>query len=553
MRAVIADAAATFTAPLAEAFAELGHEVVRVSSASAALDHANDHGAAFVLVGQEAALDVCRALRETAGDAARVIVVAAEEQVDAGAALAAGATDVWSPPPLDASALATRLAAAFHHARRDAGRITDAASARERRDGRTRSGAANRRSAFLAAASPLLDASLDLRATLESLARLTVPELADLCLVDVLEAGEVRRVACAAADAEVEELIRALPRSYVVEGPGDPVARVMRSAEAEILDGESAGVFGGWRGALADRLPRRAMVVPLTARGRTIGVLALATLQDDRRFGEEELALATDLARRAALAVDNARLFEQQSAVARVLQESLLPDRLPRLDGIDLAAAYRPAGDGTEIGGDFYDAFPSTGGGVSLAIGDVTGKGARAASLTGLTRHTLRTAAMYERDPSQILETLNRALLGQRNRRGKYCTVALARLERVNGSVAVEVACAGHPLPLVLRASGDVEAVGQPGTVLGFVPDPRLHDTPLRLGPGDALVLYTDGITEARTPTGLLGDERLAGLVREYAGLGAGAIAARLEHAAIASQQGTPRDDIAIAVARVRD
>lgn len=105
----------------------------------------------------------------------------------------------------------------------------------------------------------------------------------------------------------------------------------------------------------------------------------------------------------------------------------------------------------------------------------------------------------------------------------------------------------------MLRASGQVEAVGKPGTVLGFVPDPRLHDTPLRLGPGDALVLYTDGITEARTPTGLLGDERLAGLVRECAGLGAGAIAARLEHAAVASQQGTPRDDIAIAVARVRD
>jgi PAS domain S-box-containing protein len=414
--------------------------------------------------------------------------------------------------------------------------------------------AAERRSAFLAAASPLLDATLDLRATLESLARLTVPHLADLCLVDVLEADEVQRVAFAAAQPGLERLLRALPRAYPVGGDErDPVARIARTGRTEILRGEQAGaVFGGRPGALSGCLPHRAMLVPLKTRGRTMGVLALAMLDGGREFGDEEVTLAEDLARRAALAIDNARLFEQQSSVARILQESLLPDRLPQIDGIELAGAYRPAGDGTEVGGDFYDAFPAFGGGIALAIGDVTGKGAKAAALTGLTRHTLRTAAMYERHPSEILGTLNAALLSQRARRGKYCTVALARLQAENGHVAADVACAGHPLPLVLRASGEVETVGRPGTVLGFVADPRLHDAPAELHPGDALVLYTDGITEARTRTGLLGDERFAGLVRACAGLDAGAIAARLERAAIESQQGRPRDDVAIAVARVR-
>lgn len=424
----------------------------------------------------------------------------------------------------------------------------------DERAARRQAEAAERRSSFLAAASPQLDASLDLRATLQSIARVPVPHLADLCLVDVLDAGEVQRVAAAAASPGIEKLLRSLPRSYVVTGDEhDPIDRIVRTGRTEILRGQSAGaVFGGWSGAMSSRLPHAAMLVPLKTRGQTMGVLALAVLDDGRDFDDDDVVLAEDVARRAALAVDNARLFEQQSMVARVLQESLLPDRLPHLEEIELAGAYRPAGDGTEVGGDFYDAFPAFGGGIALAIGDVTGKGAKAAALTGLTRHTLRTAAMYEREPSEILGTLNRALLAQRTARGKYCTVALARLFAEDGHIAARVACAGHPLPLVLRADGEVDVVGQPGTVLGFVPDPRLHDAPAQLHPGDALVLYTDGITEARTRTGLLGDERFAGLVRACAGLDASAIAARLERAAIESQQGRPRDDIAIAVARVR-
>ncbi len=418
---------------------------------------------------------------------------------------------------------------------------------------------AERRSSFLAEASPLLDASLDLRSTLEALARISVPHLADLCLVDVLDAGEVTRMAAAAADPDVERGLRALPDRYDVDPHGeDPIATAVRTGRSAILDGTASLVFGPGELGLRGRV-RAAMLVPMLARGRTLGVLALAALGDERRFGPDELRLAEDLARRAALALDNARLYEQQRAVAAVLQQSLLPERLPEFAGIELAARYRPAGDGTELGGDFYDAFPVDGDRLVVTIGDVTGKGAGAAALTGLTRHTLRTAAAFASRPVAVLGALNDQLLAQRTARGKYCTVVACRLGRAGTGVTAEVACAGHPLPLVLRADGTVEPAGRPGTLLGWVSAPRLHEEHVRLEPGDALVLYTDGLTEARLPAEagargeLLGEERLAGLLRRCAGFGAGAIAARLEHAALDPQGHRPRDDIAIAVVRVTE
>jgi serine phosphatase RsbU (regulator of sigma subunit) len=239
--------------------------------------------------------------------------------------------------------------------------------------------------------------------------------------------------------------------------------------------------------------------------------------------------------------------------VARLLQESLLPERLPEHEGLDLGGAYRPAGDGTEVGGDFYDAFEVADGSLALVIGDVTGKGAAAAALTAMTRYTLRAAAQYVREPSEMLAALNRELVAQRTKRGKYCTVVVCRFDqaRVDGSVRVVVSSAGHPLPLVLRSDRTVEPVGRPGMLLGYVADPTLTDDEAVLEPGDALVLYTDGITEARTRTGLLGDERLAALLRACAGLDAQAIASRLARATLQVQDASPRDDVAIAVARI--
>ncbi len=423
--------------------------------------------------------------------------------------------------------------------------------ARER-SARALAEASQRRSAFLAQASPLLDASLDLRSTLDSLARLSVPFFGDVCIVDEVGGGEVTRIAAAAADPAIERLVRDLPaRHEIPEGARDPLARVVMSGRSEIVSGHGPSVLGpsaARTGVLRQDFARAAMIVPLRARGRIIGALAFLSLSEDRAYTAEDLALAEELGRRAALALDNARLYERQSEVAAALQASLLPGHLPEVPGAELAARFRPAGDGSVVGGDFYDVIAREDG-FDLVVGDVTGKGAPAAALTGLARHTLRTAARYEARPSGVLAVLNDALAGERGASGRYCTVAFARVRVLpEGGLHATVAVGGHPLPIVLRGGGRAEPVGRPGSILGWVADPTVHDVEVALAPGEALVLYTDGVSEARTPDGLLGDERLAAVLESTAGMPAGAIASRLERAAL--QYGNPRDDVALVVVR---
>jgi serine phosphatase RsbU (regulator of sigma subunit) len=296
---------------------------------------------------------------------------------------------------------------------------------------------------------------------------------------------------------------------------------------------------------------RSALVVPMTARGRTLGTLTLATDQSGRRFDEQDLGLAEELARRCATAVDNARLFSERAYIARTLQQSLLPAELPDIPGIEAAARFRPIGEGNEVGGDFYDLFESGGRGWTIVMGDVCGKGPDAAAVTALARYTLRAAAMRERLPSRSLGLLNEALLRQRTDR-RFCTVAYAYLEPLAEGVRIGFASGGHPLPLLLRADGTVEPVGAPGTLLGVVPDPNFEDRSLALAPGDAIVFYTDGVIESRASNGSsLNEERLAEVVGTCVGADADAIAACVEDAALAAQDGSPRDDIAVLVLRV--
>ncbi len=396
---------------------------------------------------------------------------------------------------------------------------------------------AERRSTFLAEASPLLDAALDLRSTLDSLTHLSVPYLGDASLVYEVRHNEVHRLAAAASDPAIESLVRELPSAYAVRA-ADPLVRVVQSGRAEIVTGAGAAGIGP---------AKAAMLVPLKARGTIIGVVVFASLGSNRRYGPNELAVAEDLAHRAALALDNARLYENLGAVARTLQVGLLPQQLPMLAGIDLAARYRPAGDGSLIGGDFYDVLPRADGVVDLVIGDVTGKGARAAGLTAQVRHTLRTAARYEDSPSRVLDVVNRTLLAERTDTGRYCTVAMCRLE-LNGSRRGTICCAGHPLPMVVRGQGTIEHVGQPGSVLGWVSDPKLLDIDFELDTGQALVLFTDGVTEARTTGDAYGLGGLEELLRAAGGEDAAAIAARVDRAA--AHAGERRDDVAVLVAR---
>jgi PAS domain S-box-containing protein len=387
------------------------------------------------------------------------------------------------------------------------------------------------RAALLAEASELFDRSLDEELTLRRVARLCVRDIADTCVVLL---GDRRVVAVARDEAREQRLAATLA------GKGG------ESALTELVDGAGRQVIATPAGLGT----ARSVVVRLRARGRTHGILAAGFDDLPARSDEDALALFEDLARRAALALDNARLYEERDQVARTLQRSLLPGALPDLPGVELAARYLAAGEGNEVGGDFYDCFATGGGDWALVIGDVCGKGAEAATVTALARYTLRAAAQHTRRPQAVLLELNEALLRQQLGY-RFCTVLYASLTPRDDRVTVCVATGGHPLPLVLRAGGEVETTGSPGSLLGILGDPDITEHAIELWPGDALVLVTDGVTEATAADRVAGPGRLTALLERHAGAQAAAIAEAVERDALESQGGTARDDVAVLVARV--
>jgi PAS domain S-box-containing protein len=415
---------------------------------------------------------------------------------------------------------------------------------------------AERAQRFLADSSALLGASLEPTDVLGQVATLAVPEIADWVAVHMPGESGIELVALAHRDPELVKQAELLDRQMPTRADAPRgVANVLRTGKSELYpdipqlvpetEDERARVqhvraFG----------MRSALVVPMVARGRTLGAMTLATDKSGRRFDESDLDLAEELARRCGMAVDNARLFAERAYIARTLQQSLLPAELPDIPGIEAAARFRPTGQGNEVGGDFYDLFESGGRGWTVVMGDVCGKGPDAAAVTALARYTLRAAAMRERLPSRSLALLNEAMLRQRDDR-RFCTVAYAYLEPMSEGARIGFASGGHPLPLLLRADGSVQAVGEPGSLLGVLPDPTFEDRSLSLAPGDALVFYTDGVIESRSDATVLDERRLAELVATCAGTGADAIAAKVEEAAVLSQGGRPRDDIAVLVLRV--
>src|SRR3954465_6393529 len=222
---------------------------------------------------------------------------------------------------------------------------------------------------------------------------------------------------------------------------------------------------------------RGAIIAPLRARGRILGAITFVAAESDRRFTRDDVDLVEELARRAGLSVDNARLYTERSAIAHTLQAELLPARLPIIPGVRVAVRYRAAGELNEVGGDFYDVFQRGDESWAFVIGDVSGKGAEAAAVTALARHTVRTASLQPASPSELLETLNEALLLQRAG-SEFCTVCLASLsvadDRAEGRLPR--ARGGPPPAIVLRGSGEVELLGEPGTLLGVFADPRVRE-----------------------------------------------------------------------------
>jgi PAS domain S-box-containing protein len=406
--------------------------------------------------------------------------------------------------------------------------------------------------AFMARASRVLASSLDYGETLRRIARLAASELADWCAVDVLgERGQLERVAAHHNDPEKLALAEQLDRAYrpTLDEPAG-VPEVIRTGEAQIFNDITADALTRHaRDAEHLRLLRQmgardVIIVPLAAPARTLGAITLVSSRNGRRLIDADLGVAVRLGRRAGTAVESARLYTERSRIARVLQRALLPDSLPEMPGFEVAARYRPAGELNEVGGDFYDVLPYRDGWI-LVIGDVCGKGAEAASVTALARHTLRAAARLDADPTGMLELLHRTLRAQEPE-DQMCTVCLVTVGPPDLRANLTIALAGHPRPLIVGPGGKVSASGEPGTVLGLVDPIAISEVPIELSQGETLLLYTDGVPEAARSRRKADAPLPESLGAQIRGLALQDMLEAIEAAAVESAKGQPQDDIAL-------
>ncbi|MFB7091289.1 SpoIIE family protein phosphatase [Streptomyces sp. NPDC056296] len=422
---------------------------------------------------------------------------------------------------------------------------------------------------FLVEASDLLAGTLDRDQTLALMAQMTVPTLATWCAVYTI-ADQASDPYLSYVLHEDEELIDGIKSLLSKIAPPDPVpspgARVwtapgelahqaaLRTSMRDLgLSGGPTPKLSSGIGptlATASAVGGETVVLPLVARNRVIGMLTLGKPTDEH-FRQEILELAEDLSRRAALALDNARLYSERTAISQSLQRSLLPPELPLIDGVEVEVIYRAAGEGNEVGGDFYDLFPISDGAYGFAIGDVCGTGPNAAAVTGLARHALRLLAREGLSGPAVLERLNSAILDE-GARSRFLTLLYGEMRpQEDGSAELKVVCAGHPLPLRLRQDGTVEPAAEPQPLLGVIEDLELYEETVTLDPGDVLLCVTDGVTERREGTRMLGDDGLADVLTTCTGLTAGAVAARIMRAVERFASDAPSDDMAILAMRV--
>jgi PAS domain S-box-containing protein len=324
----------------------------------------------------------------------------------------------------------------------------------------------------------------------------------------------------------------------------------VRRAVASLLPGRSGAVMAVSEDAEAPPPGAPAdLATPLVARdGTEFGVLEVSGKLEGEFARGDRLALE-DLARIGSLAIENARLEERERHIARTLQASLLPAELPAIEGLEAAARYLAGGEGTLVGGDLYDLF-EVDDGWAFVVGDVCGKGAEAAALTSMVRFTIRAEAAHRTGPAEVLELVNDAILRQFSD-GRFCTALHGRIRVEAGGARLTLACAGHPPPLVLAAAGTVAPVACRGRLLGVVPAIELEPVETALAPGDALVAFTDGVTEGRGPRGMFGDGPLGEVLAAAAGRDADGIAAAVTRAALDFQGGQTQDDLALLVLRV--
>jgi serine phosphatase RsbU (regulator of sigma subunit) len=416
-----------------------------------------------------------------------------------------------------------------------------------------------RRFQVLADIASVSDAGGTFEETVEAICGILVPEFADFCMIDVIDENRVpRRAAVRVGPGGKPEFERGLTERL----PSTPERMVSgqnrSSLEPRFFERMSEKDLREISHDDADDLEflrglgmRSAITVALQARGEVTGALTVAVAWSRRRYRREDSRFAWILSGRVALALDNSGLFADleraeraRAEIAETLQRGLLPSPLPHIPGWSIAAMYRPAGAENEVGGDFYDVFRVPGGWM-LVIGDVTGRGAHAASITAVARYTLRTAAVLTDDPLIALGTLNRALLARGD--SALCSLAAVTLSE-DRFEPVRLAVAGHPPPLLVDGESVTE-VASADPVLGAFHDAEWRIARSELEPGQQLVIVTDGITEAQGPEGRFGEARL------HAELGGAANPAtalqRLEGSLHAFTEGALDDDVAIlAIAR---
>ena len=289
------------------------------------------------------------------------------------------------------------------------------------------------------------------------------------------------------------------------------------------------------------------IMVPLSVRGESVGAMTFVLADSGRRYGRDELGLALEIAHRGSLAIEHARLYRERSHIARTLQRSLLPSRLPEIEGFEISARYEAAGQGYEVGGDFYDAFKTMDGRWGMVVGDVCGKGPEAAALTALVRYTMRAAALVKQGPGEVLEMANEAILSERTM-GNFVSAVHAWLESEHCHLTF--ASAGHPPVLVVRSDGTVETVKPRGTVLGLDGASAYAEVPVQLHEGDLALLYTDGVLDAGAPGNVMAPEDLARIAARAAGGSAADLAELVESESLAIAGGAARDDLAILALR---
>lgn len=413
---------------------------------------------------------------------------------------------------------------------------------------------------FLSAINDALNASSSVRDIMVNVTRTAVPRLGDWCSIHVLPRGDasIPDVEIAHIDPEMVAYARQLQERFPYN-PGAPtgIPHVIRTGKTLFFPDITEDVITELnatdeeRSIIAQLALRSSIAVPLVKRDRILGAMQFVMSSSSRRYTQDDVALAQSVAGRIAASLDNRRLNEQQQLIAQTLQRSLLPGSLPGIPGIEIAVRYWPAGEATEVGGDFYDVFAlEPDHQWAVVIGDVCGTGPAAAALTGLARHSIRGSAWHGDAPVEVLRSLNRAV--RRSQADSFLTATYAVLDTSGAYPELAVACGGHPLP-VLVTSYAATTIGTPGTLLGMYDRVSFHPESTRLDRGDVVVFYTDGATDVRPPNAL-STSQFTHLVEQAAADGdtAEAIADRIHEALEAVLSFKRRDDdIALLVLRV--